>query len=387
MKRINHIASQCASLENKLYSWHEMQKHGGRRSPEINEYGRNIELNIRRQITRDMEGLPPDIYYETFPVADPKPRLVDAPCVDARFSQKSLLVPIKDRIFKKMCPSSYGGIPGKGPLKACWKIMDFINSYPPDVPISYLHYDFRNCYGSVDHDVIKSHVNTFVKDRWWMTQFSYNVDSYRNRTTGKGVPLGAETSKDGVNMMFTELDRHLYYRLKLKNVRYCDDGVVISDSMEVLNEVLSFIVEYARNNLHMELHPVKTMIGDARKGIDCFGYIITPDGLRPRKRNVRHALHRIKKLRKDADQAFEAGNQTLGYQLLQTLRSSLVSFLGYMKWCRWSKWAQQVVDASGLWDANKLKQKIIKPKEVRDRLAWQHREEKRKRKANLISQS
>lgn len=95
----------------------------------------------------------------------------------------------------------------------------------------------------------------------------------------------------------------------------------------------------------MQLHPVKTMIGDARKGIDFCGYIIFSEGLRPRKRNICHALHRIKKLRNDVD---------AGIEKAETLRSSLTSFLGYMKYARWSVWAQQALDASGLWDRRRL---------------------------------
>lgn len=211
------------------------------------------------------------------------------------------------------------------------------------------------------------------KDRWWMSTFKTIVDSYSSNGSGKGVPLGAETSKDGVNLMFTQLDRHLYYDLKLNVVRYTDDGIIICDDYDAITQALDFIRWYSSDRLHMELHPDKTKIGDARKGIDCFGYIVTAEGLRPRKRNVKHALHRIKKLRKDVDAGLEDEDK---------IRRSLTSFLGYMKYARWSKWAQQVVDASGLWDAEMLKRKIIMPKAVRDQLAWQHREMKRQKKSD-----
>lgn len=369
MKRVKNVAERCLDIpENIVPSWDEMQKNGRRNDPGVAFYGYHIESKVvalesglRRSTWEPGE-------YDVFRIQDPKPRIIAAPDIETRLTQKALLAPVKYDLYGKMSDAAYAGIVGRGPLRACWKIQDFINSCHGDM-IFVLHFDFHKCYPSFPHDEVLRRIAWFVKDKWWLGEYKTIVDSYHDSIdadgTVRGLPLGADTSGIAMNLFFTPMDNVILRELKMKYVRCSDDGFIVTDQYCEIVRAKEFIEHYARDVIRMDLNQEKTTISLAEDGVDAFGYIITKDGLSPRHRNVKHALHRIKKLRRDVD---------AGKEKEQTLRDSLTSFLGYMKYAKWSKWAEQVVEASGLWDRWILKRKIIQPKYVRDAIDRQNKE-------------
>lgn len=92
-----------------------------------------------------------------------------------------------------------------------------------------------------------------------------------------GIPLGNLTSQLFANIYLNELDQFIKHELRVKNYLRCtDDFLIISESQEYLNNLLSPIQSFLREKLKLDLHPGKVIIRKYQQGIDFLGYVVLP---------------------------------------------------------------------------------------------------------------
>lgn len=94
----------------------------------------------------------------------------------------------------------------------------------------------------------------------------------------RGLPIGNLTSQLFANVYLNELDQFVKHILKMKfYIRYVDDFIILDTSEKKLENCIKRIDGFVKNNLFLQLHPIKTFIKKAEVGIDFLGYVIRSD--------------------------------------------------------------------------------------------------------------
>ena len=116
----------------------------------------------------------------------------------------------------------------------------------------------------------------------------------------KGLPIGNYTSQFFANVYLNELDQYAKHTLKCKYYfRYMDDMVILDQDKNRLHEIIKLLNTFLNEKLKIELHPKKTILQQAKKGINFLGYIIYPEYTLSRKRvveNIRAKLNYFNKI-------------------------------------------------------------------------------------------
>ena len=112
---------------------------------------------------------------------------------------------------------------------------------------------------------------------------------------GIGLPIGSLSSQFFCNLYLNELDQYVKHKLKIKSyLRYVDDMMILGkDKKELIckkNEIDLFL----HKNLHLSLHPNKTVLQGVKQGANFLGAIIFPYHTYPRERQVKSLKVKIK---------------------------------------------------------------------------------------------
>lgn len=105
-----------------------------------------------------------------------------------------------------------------------------------------LKYDVSRFFDSIDHDVLKEQIKD-IPDRNVLGLLYHIINSYskeKNPATGeeKGLPMENQTSQGFALYYLDPLDRLIKEKMHIKHyVRYMDDGIMLHESNEYLNEV------------------------------------------------------------------------------------------------------------------------------------------------------
>jgi RNA-directed DNA polymerase len=111
--------------------------------------------------------------------------------------------------------------------------------------------------------------------------------------TRKGTPQGGVISPLLANIVLNHLDWTLE-KHDLKFVRYADDFVVLTKSMEAAEKGLTLIKQCIEEDLGLELHPEKTVITDFKSGFEFLGYFISSRTVRMRDKAIEKFKDKVK---------------------------------------------------------------------------------------------
>lgn len=151
------------------------------------------------------------------------------------------------------------------------------------------------------------------------------IDSYE-KSENCGLPLGNQTSQwfalyylDGLDRLIKEKMRFPYY------TRYMDDGVIIYHDKAYLQNCLTKMQKYLKDERKLEFNE-KTQIVPIAQGVDYLGFhfYLTDTGKvirRLRTTNKKRMKRRLKRFR----HAYREGKMTEG-----AVRNSLVSYMGHL---------------------------------------------------------
>jgi hypothetical protein len=159
-------------------------------------------------------------------------------------------------------------------------------------------FDIRHFFGSTLHTIAKRAIRKRVRDDWAVDMVNMLIDSFLG---DRGIGLGSDIAQfielsvlDGMDHYIKE---HLHERFYL---RYMDDFLIISNDKARLQYDKGIITKGLRG-IGLELHPSKTHITPARRGIKWQGYryrqtetgkiIMTVD-----KQKIYHERRKLKKM-------------------------------------------------------------------------------------------
>jgi len=254
--------------------------------------------------------------YRHFWVYDPKKRRISAPEFVDRIVHHALcqvIEPIFDRGF---IYDSYACRRGKGNHQAMKRLQTFLRSpvllisseaknkvLSPEATGSYaLKGDISKYFASINQQILFQLIKKKIANPKVLALLQIIISSYRNPVqqdpnNPKGIPIGNLTSQLFANIYLNEFDHYVKQTLRRKYyLRYVDDFIILGESKNDLKRVYRAITQFLKNRLCLELHPKKVRIFPTCLGVDFVGYVVFPDHIRLRSKNVRRFKKRFKKL-------------------------------------------------------------------------------------------
>ena len=223
--------------------------------------------------------------YTSFKINDPKPRHIHKASVRDRLVHHAIHRILYPYFDKKFIYDSYSCRKGKGTHKAINRFDAFARKVSKnDTKTCWvLKCDIKKFFASIDHQILKSILAKYIKDKdilWLLNQVIDSFNSPKNPNsliyhisyTNKGLPLGNLTSQLLVNIYMNEFDQYVKHKLKAKcYIRYADDFVILSQSKTKLENYLQCIGIKLRKDLKLEIHPNKIFIKTIASGVDFLG--------------------------------------------------------------------------------------------------------------------
>lgn len=225
---------------------------------------------------------------ETFILRDPKTRKISKSDFRDRVVHHALCNIIEPFFEKMFIYDSYANRKGKGTLRAVQRFEYFWNKLSQNntFPVFILKSDIRHYFDEVDHSILLKIIRKRINDPkvLWLIQRVLSNYSTKER---RGMPLGNLTSQFFANVYLNELDQLVKHKLKARHyIRYVDDFVILHYSKEKLSHWKEKIAVFLREKLALNLHPEKTKIISADRGVDFLGLKIFPYHKIMKKRNV-----------------------------------------------------------------------------------------------------
>jgi len=318
MKRYGSLFQKIVDPDNIRLA-HKNAKKGKSHYSEVLEVERNPEQHIREIQDMLINKTFTTAKYRTKIIHEPKTRIIyKLPYFPDRIIHHAVMNVIQHIWDKVFIYDLYSAIPGKGLHKGVLKLRHFMRD---DENTRYcLKFDIRNFYPSVNHDVLIGLVKRKIKckDTLWLLE---NI--IRSPGGGENIPIGNYLSQYFGNIYLNWFDHWLKEEKQMKYyIRYCDDGVILHKSKEVLNNLLEEIEIYLGENLQLKLNPKTQIFPVDTRGIDFLGYRSFRDYTLLRKSSATRFKRKIRFIERN-------------YVKLepQYIISSVMSCCGWIKFC------------------------------------------------------
>lgn len=213
--------------------------------------------------------------YVSFPVFEPKERVIFAPKYRDKIVQHAVNNILRDFYEPKFIYDSYACIRGKGNKKAALRIQSFqrkacINYEDPWI----VKADVASFFYSIDRDILLGIVRRKIDCPETLALIELIV---LGSPGDIGLPLGNLISQLLANVLMNDLDNYIKRTLGVKYyVRYADDLILIVDGKAQAKDVLGCIRAYGRDVLALTFPDKKCYIRPAKHGLETLGYKITP---------------------------------------------------------------------------------------------------------------
>ena len=285
---------------NLLLAWEEFLP-GKRAKLDVQDFNLRLMDNIIQLSQEIVNGAYRHGGYETFNIADPKPRNIHKASVRDRLVHHAayrILYPFFDRVF---IPDSFSCRRGKGTHAAMQRFRTFAYGVSRNNTRTcwVLKCDIRKFFASIDHRVLMDILAKRISDDGMQALLGEIIGSFSTPDRpGVGLPLGNLTSQLLVNIYMNEFDQFVKHVLHFPYyIRYADDFVFLSDDRRQLETLLPEVRTFLTDHLRLELHPDKVSIATVASGIDFLGWVHFPDHrvLRAttRRRMLLRLFHRI----------------------------------------------------------------------------------------------
>ena len=343
MKKLQNLKTLICSYENLYAAYLEAIK-GKKYRDDVLLFSANLEenlLDIRRELLEETYTV--GAYHE-FYVMCPKPRLVMSIGFRDQIVQWAIYRQINPFADKRFIAHSYGCRKGKGTLAAAecllgW--MQHISRREDAQEWVVLKGDISKYFYRVNHEKALEHYAEYSDDPWFLHLMGRIIDNpdvpfglprgmraddcpKEMRLYDVGMPIGNLISQETANIYLDHLDQYCKHVLKLRYyARYMDDFCILVKGREEAGRILAQIERFLREELMLELSP-KSKILPAWRDVEFVGYVISPHGMRLRKRTQRHikrALVHMAKLYNVGAVDFDA--------CLQVIRC----YIGMTKYC------------------------------------------------------
>lgn len=288
---------------------------------EAKHHKEEIVSRIHREI-QEMTWQPgPYRQFETKKEA--KRRIVDEPPFCDRVVHHAIKDNVEHFFTKKFIYASFAVTKGKGQHRAAKLVQHHIRDAMIYGEVYVAQLDIKSYYASIDQEILIRAIRRTIRDKAVMEIWERIIRSF-HRSTGIGIPIGAVVSQLSANIYLNAFDHWIKEELGIRRyIRYMDDMVFLANNKKDLWEIYGRVEKYLEERLHLRLNP-KSKVYKANQGVDFCGYRIFWNKTLPRKRNVKAARIRFRKM----SRMFRKGTILLDY-----VQPRVQSFIGYMKHC------------------------------------------------------
>lgn len=307
MERLRNLKERICAYENLVGAYRDAAKNKRYRN-EVMEFsfhlGENL-LSIQRDLLDMTYRVGP---YREFYVRYPKPRLVMALGFRDRVVQWAIYRQINPFLDKRYIAHSYGCREAKGTLAAAMCLHNWqqkVSRKPDAEEWRIVKLDIRKYFYRVNHKMaLQSYVDVADDQRfiWLMRTIINNPDvpfglpagaapdrcPRSQRLYDVGMPIGNLTSQETANLYLDRLDNYVKHTLKVHfYARYVDDFCLLVKGKDNAWRIYREIEKFLWETLQLELSP-KSRIQKATAAVEFVGYLITPHGVRIRKKTTAH---------------------------------------------------------------------------------------------------
>ncbi len=283
-----------------LYRAYKMAARSKRRKTEVIEF----ELDLAEKLWRLHDELEAKSYrpsaYHRFMIFDPKKREIQALSFGDRVVQHSLCDnALKPYFENRLIYDCAACREGKGTHFAMNRLNGFLREFFKEHGTAgyFLKCDVRKYFDSIDHNALKYLLRRYPdKD---IKAFLYQIIDSFNGDTGKGLPMGNQSSQWFALYYLDKIDRIIKEKYRIKYyTRYMDDLILLHEDKAHLQSCLAEISEVAARELKIEFNE-KTQIFPISEGVDYLGwrFYLTDSGKvirRLRTSNKRRFKRRLK---------------------------------------------------------------------------------------------
>jgi hypothetical protein len=174
--------------------------------------------------------------------------------------------------------------------------------------------DVKSYYDSIDHYTLLMKLHNHIHDSkiiGYVWQFLNRcVESgglYRDMR--KGIPRGSSLSPLLGAFYLLGLDRKLK-KMDVKYFRFMDDILILAPSRWKLKKAIR-LLNQTFNELKLEKHPDKTLLGRTERGFDFLGYFIKPGRLSVSLKTIKNFAERIARLYEQGADSVRIGQYVL----------------------------------------------------------------------------
>ena len=322
MKRYGNLFRRFISWKN-FYAGYEEAEKRKRFRHEILLVANRIDP-ILKQIIYEIRThtWKPHGYRQFIDITDTKRRLINAPAFVDRIVHHALCRVVDKFFEKKFINDSFANINNRGTHKASERVQEILYKNR-NKKMYVLQCDIHHYFASIPHDKLKQIIRRTIADPEILFVWDTIIDSFSN-SPNRGIPIGLLVSQLSANVYLNVLDHYIKDKLRVKYyLRYMDDFIIMSDNKKELHEILAKVKVYVEDVLELSLNP-KTRIFSATQGVDFVGYRIWWYKKLPRKKNIRAAKKRLRKMIK------QYNREVID---LEKLTQTFASFYGYMQHC------------------------------------------------------
>lgn len=261
------------------------------------------------------------------------------------------LMPYFEKYFIK---ESFSCMKDKGVLYGVKTMTEYMKecteNYTKDAWI--LKMDIKSFFMSINKELLANMLDDFIvehyenpKKKWKLRQLCYQIvmhhpelncekrgdislwnklephKSLFNVGYERGLPIGNLTSQIFANFFLTKLDKFIKETLGFKYYgRYVDDFVIICTDKERLKACTNQIVEFAKRELKLTIHPNKRYFQHYTKGVKFIGSVIKPNRIYVLNRTKGTLYYKLVNLFNEPSK-----------EKLDKLIMTVNSYIGYMK--------------------------------------------------------
>lgn len=282
------------SVGNLFSAWKKFCE-GKRSKSAVSTFELRLEdniLDLHNELSTDTWCPSP---YRIFFTQDPKLRQIHEADIRDMVVFQAVYQRLYEVFDKTFIYDSYSSRTDKGTHAGVNRFNIFANKITQNYSraVYVLKCDLRKFFDSIDQDVLLGLISRKINDVRLFGLIRRIILTFE-KSPSKGLPLGNVTIQLFANIYLNELDQFIKHNLKIKYyIRYCDDFVILSDSVDQLYYVLEMIKLYCEVSLRVNLHPNKIEVRKLKNGTDFLGYVSLPHYRVLRTRTKRRMLKRI----------------------------------------------------------------------------------------------
>ena len=337
MNKHQGLFEQFVEFETQ-YNGYRLARKEKRFKPEVLRYSADLEANLHdgikqlKEKTLTIYGV--HEFYEWFP----KKRIITAWPFRFRVINCAAYLVLWPIYSKGFYEHSYGSIPGKGTVAACYQIQQWMKQARATGKNTWVgKADIAKFFFRIPHEVQLRELGRPIDDpdMMWFLRTAIKGDGRATglpldcvdpenaeRIAGIGMPVGSLISQMTANVVLNPVDHYLKRVVRIpKLARYMDDSLLMGESKQQVWDALGKMDDYLRRDFGLQLnHKTAVMPYDA--GVEFVGRIITPDKIIMRKSTSLQMKRHLAYVR----EKYGKGEVSLEYAT-----SVIISYLGLLK--------------------------------------------------------